>query len=170
MLAAALRAARLRGARPMVGPCDSPTPTRRWVGPGLGLCDALRADQPQKTKPNKGGLPRQTKTNEDKGQRPKQKTKRTTQLPGTMSEDFQIWPQLAGGKIELLKWPLSLVLLMEDKNFPWIVLVRCGPPAAYLSSCNHSRVPRASTGDPFQSALRSPSLKLNDNRSLGGTE
>lgn len=46
-----------------------------------------------------------------------------------MSADFEIWPQLAAGKTELLKWPLSLVLLMEDKNFPWIVLVRRVPAA-----------------------------------------
>lgn len=55
-----------------------------------------------------------------------------------MSDDFQIWPQLAGGKTELLKWPLSLVLLMEDKNFPWIVLVRAETPQwrrlAYLDA------------------------------------
>lgn len=45
-------------------------------------------------------------------------------VPVDMSDEFQLWPQLAAGKTELLAFPLSLVLLMEDKNFPWIVLVR----------------------------------------------
>jgi len=41
-----------------------------------------------------------------------------------MAEEFAIWPQLAAGKHLLLEWPLCRVLLMDDKNFPWVVLVR----------------------------------------------
>ena len=41
-----------------------------------------------------------------------------------MSEsDFAMWPQLSSGKHELFQWPLCTVLLMDDKNFPWVVLV-----------------------------------------------
>lgn len=40
-----------------------------------------------------------------------------------MSEIFTLHPQLAADTVELARWPLSLVLLMDDARFPWLILV-----------------------------------------------
>ncbi len=40
-----------------------------------------------------------------------------------MSPAFTLHPQLAADTIELARWPLSLVLLMDDGRFPWLILV-----------------------------------------------
>ncbi len=40
-----------------------------------------------------------------------------------MTTAFTLHPQLAADGIELARWPLSLVLLMDDGRFPWIILV-----------------------------------------------
>jgi len=40
-----------------------------------------------------------------------------------MSETFTLHPQLAADTVELARWPLSLVLLMDDARFPWLILV-----------------------------------------------
>lgn len=40
-----------------------------------------------------------------------------------MSENFTLHPQLAADTVELARWPLSLVLLMDDARFPWLILV-----------------------------------------------
>ena len=37
--------------------------------------------------------------------------------------DFQLHPQLAADTVELARWPLSLVLLMDEARFPWAILV-----------------------------------------------
>jgi diadenosine tetraphosphate (Ap4A) HIT family hydrolase len=40
-----------------------------------------------------------------------------------MTAIFALHPQLAADGIELARWPLSLVLLMDDGRFPWLILV-----------------------------------------------
>jgi len=40
-----------------------------------------------------------------------------------MTTVFALHPQLAADGIELARWPLSLVLLMNDGRFPWLILV-----------------------------------------------
>jgi diadenosine tetraphosphate (Ap4A) HIT family hydrolase len=40
-----------------------------------------------------------------------------------MAAAFALHPQLAADTIELARWPLSLVLLMDDGRFPWVILV-----------------------------------------------
>jgi len=40
-----------------------------------------------------------------------------------MSARFTLHPQLAADTVELARWPLSLVLLMNDARFPWLILV-----------------------------------------------
>jgi diadenosine tetraphosphate (Ap4A) HIT family hydrolase len=40
-----------------------------------------------------------------------------------MSAAFSLHPKLAADTVELARWPLSLVLLMNDGRFPWLVLV-----------------------------------------------
>jgi diadenosine tetraphosphate (Ap4A) HIT family hydrolase len=40
-----------------------------------------------------------------------------------MATAFTLHPRLAGDAIELARWPLSLVLLMDDGRFPWLILV-----------------------------------------------
>ena len=40
-----------------------------------------------------------------------------------MSAAFTLHPQLAADTLELARWPLSLVLLMDEGRFPWLVLV-----------------------------------------------
>jgi diadenosine tetraphosphate (Ap4A) HIT family hydrolase len=40
-----------------------------------------------------------------------------------MTTVFALHPQLAADGIELARWPLSLVLLMNDGRFPWLTLV-----------------------------------------------
>ena len=40
-----------------------------------------------------------------------------------MSAAFSLHPQLAADTLELARWPLSLVLLMDEGRFPWLVLV-----------------------------------------------
>jgi diadenosine tetraphosphate (Ap4A) HIT family hydrolase len=40
-----------------------------------------------------------------------------------MAAAFALHPQLAADTVELARWPLSLVLLMDDGRFPWIILV-----------------------------------------------
>jgi diadenosine tetraphosphate (Ap4A) HIT family hydrolase len=36
---------------------------------------------------------------------------------------FALHPQLAADTSEIARWPLSLVLLMNDGRFPWLILV-----------------------------------------------
>ena len=40
-----------------------------------------------------------------------------------MSARFTLHPQLAADTFPLAGWPLSLVLLMNDARFPWMILV-----------------------------------------------
>jgi diadenosine tetraphosphate (Ap4A) HIT family hydrolase len=40
-----------------------------------------------------------------------------------MNAAFKLHPQLAADGIELARWPLSLVLLMDEARFPWLILV-----------------------------------------------
>jgi diadenosine tetraphosphate (Ap4A) HIT family hydrolase len=40
-----------------------------------------------------------------------------------MTAEFILHPQLAADTVQLARWPLSLVLLMDDARFPWIILV-----------------------------------------------
>ncbi len=40
-----------------------------------------------------------------------------------MNAAFTLHPQLVADGIELARWPLSLVLLMDEARFPWIILV-----------------------------------------------
>ena len=40
-----------------------------------------------------------------------------------MSEPFALHPRLAGDTVELARWPLSRVLLMDDSRWPWLILV-----------------------------------------------
>jgi diadenosine tetraphosphate (Ap4A) HIT family hydrolase len=40
-----------------------------------------------------------------------------------MSENFTLHPQLSADTVELARWPMSLVLLMDDARFPWLILV-----------------------------------------------
>ena len=37
--------------------------------------------------------------------------------------DFDLHPQLEADTVALIDWPLSRLLLMNDRRFPWIVLV-----------------------------------------------
>ena len=37
--------------------------------------------------------------------------------------DFVLDPRLAGDTVELARWPLSLVLLMNERRWPWLILV-----------------------------------------------
>jgi len=36
---------------------------------------------------------------------------------------FELHPQLAADTIELARWPLCRVLLMNDRTYPWLILV-----------------------------------------------
>jgi len=40
-----------------------------------------------------------------------------------MTEDFALHPGLAADAIEIARWPLSRVMLMNDGRFPWLILV-----------------------------------------------
>lgn len=40
-----------------------------------------------------------------------------------MSEPFELHPQLAKDSIWLADWPLSQLRLINDKNYPWFILV-----------------------------------------------
>lgn len=40
-----------------------------------------------------------------------------------MTEDFAVHPGLAADAIEIARWPLSRVMLMNDGRFPWLILV-----------------------------------------------
>lgn len=40
-----------------------------------------------------------------------------------MTTAFTLHPLLAADGIELARWPLSLVLLVDDGRFPWLILV-----------------------------------------------
>ena len=40
-----------------------------------------------------------------------------------MAPEFQLHPQLAADTVEIARWPLSLVLLMDEARFPWTILV-----------------------------------------------
>ncbi len=40
-----------------------------------------------------------------------------------MNAAFTLHPQLVADGIELARWPLSLVLLMDEARFPWLILV-----------------------------------------------
>jgi diadenosine tetraphosphate (Ap4A) HIT family hydrolase len=40
-----------------------------------------------------------------------------------MPEDFTLDPRLRADTIEVDRWDLSLVLLMNDANYPWLILV-----------------------------------------------
>jgi diadenosine tetraphosphate (Ap4A) HIT family hydrolase len=41
--------------------------------------------------------------------------------------DFQLHERLAADTLEVTRWPLSRVLLMKDRNFPWLILVPARP-------------------------------------------
>jgi diadenosine tetraphosphate (Ap4A) HIT family hydrolase len=41
--------------------------------------------------------------------------------------DFALHEWLAADTVEITRWPLSLVLLMNDRNWPWLILVPCRP-------------------------------------------
>jgi len=40
-----------------------------------------------------------------------------------MTRDFQLHPQLAADCIPVGRWPLSLLLLLNDARYPWLLLV-----------------------------------------------
>jgi diadenosine tetraphosphate (Ap4A) HIT family hydrolase len=40
-----------------------------------------------------------------------------------MANEFQLHERLAADTLEVTRWPLSRVLLMKDRNFPWLILV-----------------------------------------------
>jgi diadenosine tetraphosphate (Ap4A) HIT family hydrolase len=40
-----------------------------------------------------------------------------------MPDEFVLDPRLAADTIEVDRWDLSLVLLMNDANYPWLILV-----------------------------------------------
>ena len=40
-----------------------------------------------------------------------------------MTEDFELHERLAADTVELERWPLSRVLLMNDSHYPWLILV-----------------------------------------------
>ncbi len=40
-----------------------------------------------------------------------------------MAEDFQLHERLAEDTVEVARWTLSRVLLMNDSHYPWLVLV-----------------------------------------------
>jgi diadenosine tetraphosphate (Ap4A) HIT family hydrolase len=44
-----------------------------------------------------------------------------------MMNDFQLHERLAADTLEVTRWPLSRVLLMRDRNFPWLILVPARP-------------------------------------------
>jgi diadenosine tetraphosphate (Ap4A) HIT family hydrolase len=49
------------------------------------------------------------------------------------ASDFALDPQLAADAVALVEWPLSGVLLMNDRRFPWLILVprRAGATEAF---------------------------------------
>eukprot|EP00898_Chlorokybus_atmophyticus_P008792 jgi/Chlat1/8914/Chrsp92S08228 len=51
-----------------------------------------------------------------------------------MEEGWDLWPQLAAGKVSVARWPLCEVLLCDDKGFPWLVLV---PRRAGVTELHH---------------------------------
>ncbi|HEX6979862.1 MAG TPA: HIT domain-containing protein [Alphaproteobacteria bacterium] len=40
---------------------------------------------------------------------------------------FELDPRLAADTVELVRWPLCRVLLMNDANYPWLILVPAKP-------------------------------------------
>lgn len=44
-----------------------------------------------------------------------------------MAGAFELHPQLAADTAEVSRWPLCRVLLMDDANYPWLVLVPALP-------------------------------------------
>ncbi len=40
---------------------------------------------------------------------------------------FELDPRLAADTVELARWPLCRVLLMNDANYPWLILVPAKP-------------------------------------------
>ncbi|MGH6958884.1 MAG: HIT domain-containing protein [Dongiaceae bacterium] len=40
-----------------------------------------------------------------------------------MTDGFTLHERLAADTIELTRWPLSLVLLINDRHWPWLILV-----------------------------------------------
>ena len=44
-------------------------------------------------------------------------------ITAPVSEDFELYPQLATDTIEVDRWDCCRVLLMNDANYPWLVLV-----------------------------------------------
>jgi diadenosine tetraphosphate (Ap4A) HIT family hydrolase len=37
--------------------------------------------------------------------------------------EFALYDRLAADTVEITRWPLSLVLLMNDRQWPWVILV-----------------------------------------------
>ena len=44
-----------------------------------------------------------------------------------MTDSFALHPRLAADTVELARWPLCRVLLMNDARFPWLILVPARP-------------------------------------------
>jgi diadenosine tetraphosphate (Ap4A) HIT family hydrolase len=55
-----------------------------------------------------------------------------------MPEEFRLDERLAADTIEVDRWDLSLVLLMNDANYPWLILV---PQRAGLRDFHHLAPP-----------------------------
>ena len=46
---------------------------------------------------------------------------------------FELDPRLAADTFEVLSWPLSRVLLMNDSRYPWLILVPARPGVVELT-------------------------------------
>jgi len=61
--------------------------------------------------------------------------------------DFELHPQLAADTVEVTRLPLCRVLLMNDANYPWLILVPQRPDLCEIFELN--------TGDQIQLAHES---------------
>jgi diadenosine tetraphosphate (Ap4A) HIT family hydrolase len=52
---------------------------------------------------------------------------RIAKMDNAMADDFTLHPRLAADTVELARWPLCRVLLMNDARFPWLILVPARP-------------------------------------------
>jgi diadenosine tetraphosphate (Ap4A) HIT family hydrolase len=52
-------------------------------------------------------------------------------------QEFQLHPQLAADTLPVLRMPLSSLLLMNDRRFPWLILVPRKAGASELFDLSH---------------------------------
>ena len=82
-----------------------------------------------------------------------------------MTEDFELHERLAADTVELERWPLSRVLLMNDASYPWLILVPRRPALSEVHDLDPGDMPQfmdeiCGASRALQSSLRPDKINV----------